>query len=518
MGQKDRPALIQIPTLPSAQESREGGIDGLAQADSAPCDEDRQQDGTSSGTTADQPNGSSATQDDQTRRNNNTKEQRKRRQHYWTKTHCWYAAIGGFVIQDLDGKPFPLPNGLTRMSLNDNAILHFAQNHPQTIPDISELAIEDKSKADILAKIIVCGQALWFCANLLGRVISSLPLTALELNTSAHCICTLLTYAFWWNKPYNVSDGTALILDDETASEAASLCLQSWDGTHVICEGSNLRHLPQNLSWISAVAGSQYIDLKPLIWSRTNAGLVLIGVEALLENLQDPRHLILNSYLTIFRGSLRCWFYSNFPFTDWLKDGWADRQGKLRVPYAREHRELINLALKFDHDNHPCKQDPRDKRWKRIANRSTPEFSWRVYLQEDDEASFLWDDFSFSGMILLACVLYGGIHLLAFNGPFPSTVDMVGWYCGALAFVPYCLWLVLGYSLFAVQTYVASGSLSKKRFDWCWIVFSLLGILAPVLFILFRGFLTYEPYAALGFAPAGAYEVPNWSAYFIHIS
>jgi hypothetical protein len=112
MDLEERSTHSPVPTLPSAQGLREGAREGLVRADLVSRDEEGQQDGTSSSSNAGQQNGSTATQDDQTGQNNIPKEQRKHRRHYWTKTHCWYATIGGFVIQDLDGKPFPLPNGL----------------------------------------------------------------------------------------------------------------------------------------------------------------------------------------------------------------------------------------------------------------------------------------------------------------------------------------------------------------------------------------------------------------------
>lgn len=192
MGSEERTTRATSPTVMSSQASPEAVAASLAQTDSASTRHEKaEHESPSSIHTPDHQNGSTATPDGTTQQQNIPKEQPRRRRHYWTKTHCWYAYIGGFVIQDLHGEAFPLPNGLARMSLNTEAILHFAHIHPQAFPDISELSIQDKSKADALAKVIVCGQALWFCANLLGRVIARLPLTALELNTSAHCICTL---------------------------------------------------------------------------------------------------------------------------------------------------------------------------------------------------------------------------------------------------------------------------------------------------------------------------------------
>jgi hypothetical protein len=129
MGSEERTTRTTSRTVMSSQASPEAVAASLAQTDSASTrHEEAEHEGTSSIHTPDQQNGSTATPDGTTQQQSIPKEQPRRRRHYWTKTHCWYAYIGGFVIQDLHGEAFPLPNGLARMSLNTEAILHFLAN------------------------------------------------------------------------------------------------------------------------------------------------------------------------------------------------------------------------------------------------------------------------------------------------------------------------------------------------------------------------------------------------------
>ena len=62
------------------------------------------------------------------------------------------------------------------------------------MPFLSEEEIWDKSKVNGPAKAIVCIQALWFCAQCVGRLGQRLPVSLLELSTFAHAICALLVY------------------------------------------------------------------------------------------------------------------------------------------------------------------------------------------------------------------------------------------------------------------------------------------------------------------------------------
>ncbi|KAH8174872.1 hypothetical protein LIA77_06291 [Sarocladium implicatum] len=82
----------------------------------------------------------------------------RQRQHFWTNTHCWYAAIGGFAFEDYKDTILPFPHGLACMCLNPGAILHFAHEHPEVFPDISESALRDKSKANDVTKLIGADQ------------------------------------------------------------------------------------------------------------------------------------------------------------------------------------------------------------------------------------------------------------------------------------------------------------------------------------------------------------------------
>ncbi|KAF8460162.1 hypothetical protein BDZ91DRAFT_664725, partial [Kalaharituber pfeilii] len=68
-----------------------------------------------------------------------------------------------------------------------------------------EERIKDKSKADNLAKLLVCGQASWMVVQCIARKITGLPVTLLEINTVMHVICALLLYLIWLKKPQEVN-------------------------------------------------------------------------------------------------------------------------------------------------------------------------------------------------------------------------------------------------------------------------------------------------------------------------
>lgn len=64
-------------------------------------------------------------------------------------------------------------------------------------------AIEDKSKATWFNKAIATLRITWFLAQLIGRAVSRLPITPLELSTLGHVIRALAMYYFWLYKPFD---------------------------------------------------------------------------------------------------------------------------------------------------------------------------------------------------------------------------------------------------------------------------------------------------------------------------
>lgn len=72
------------------------------------------------------------------------------------------------------------------------------------IPPFEE-DIQDRSKSDFFAKVIVLVQTLWFVMQCIARYINHLPITEFEIVTVAYAIPILGIYICWWDKPRGVS-------------------------------------------------------------------------------------------------------------------------------------------------------------------------------------------------------------------------------------------------------------------------------------------------------------------------
>ena len=158
--------------------------------------------------------------------------------HPWTEAHGFYAIMGGLAFRI----PANLPQSKKFLPSDAEELLFLTDKGVEAItrgwcerdilPNLSKEEIKSKSKANGLAKALVCVQALWFIVQCLTRrmfmelfaqtriresypddlslVTQRMPISLLELNTLGHAVCALLIYLLWWEKPFEVEYPTMI--------------------------------------------------------------------------------------------------------------------------------------------------------------------------------------------------------------------------------------------------------------------------------------------------------------------
>lgn len=97
-----------------------------------------------------------------------------------------------------------LHNSLSQVTISPKGVAFLASHgHFLSIP---ESTIRDKSKADILAKVLVCVQVAWMLVQTIGRKAVGYPITLLEVHTLVHVACAISMYGLWFQKPLDVRD------------------------------------------------------------------------------------------------------------------------------------------------------------------------------------------------------------------------------------------------------------------------------------------------------------------------
>lgn len=459
----------------------------------------------------------------------------------WTATHGFFALMGGFAL-DLSRRPDllpPLPNGRTRLVLTPKAVEWLANARPDLWPNLSAEQIRDKSKANHLAKTLICAQAAYFCVHFLSRLGLGLAVTLLEINTFAHAFCALVVYLVWWDKPLDVDQPVLIPVDDqEAASICAAMFLSSELGQRVSLrvdeeliksKGRLARFAIRfKVRWLTRVG-----RLRPrrLLSPQTqryrhNQGFNNPGFEDLLDDLTRlPDDLPPYTLSMGHREGPGFAYSSRLPFgavVDVSREMLLLRRAAPSTELGRnilQYERMVGMA-----GYTPWSDDPRHVDWV-VARSSNWEVGKHHYL-------------SLALQLVAVSTLYGGWHLLAWNGPFPSRAYEILWRVSGLgvavsgviicAAVTLLNWLervprvVIGIAdrllpLSHQEQLSLVDLLSRARVAVMYIVFVSLVVAPGLLFLFARCYLVVGSFLSLPYAPDSAFVTPAWSLYFPHI-
>jgi hypothetical protein len=111
-----------------------------------------------------------------------------------------YASIGLMQVNLKDVWMYSSPFHLLASEIYD---LRRSDILPR-LPDVSKEFINDKSKGDVLIKLIAVFQVFWFVLQVIGRSVDGLNVSQLELAVTAFAVCAILTYLLLLKKPKGV--------------------------------------------------------------------------------------------------------------------------------------------------------------------------------------------------------------------------------------------------------------------------------------------------------------------------
>lgn len=464
----------------------------------------------------------------------------------WTSTHSFYANMGGFVF-DIDDDDVPERDRFTmkhtRLTLTPRGFLLLAKCG--FLPYISERDILDKSKADNVSKLLSLLQALWMLFQILGRLIARLPVTLLEVNTLAHIICAIIIYLLWWNKPKLITEPTKLkgewvapIFAYMYMSSHISgwrrarpgilkkywkdpeLSILAFNPPNLTCSTSPpSTSVPEVLINSNDAMGSPII---PSLQSNPSSGTLSLRPISALTNtdstidpaaiLQDIESRLQSSQdLQAQRWSLAAKAMTLYPAI-------ASRVTR------RETRENIPSPGRLSMPSGS----------KKPTSSCSPTHTVTTYLEPMTEElidtsignwareNLLRNMSGFvMGMIVWsASVLYGGMHLAAWNSFFPTPVERLLWRLSALCIASSgILWIFINLS---AQSSPAIKAYWKRVESLRADIYSLVGLgslatLCGLAYVFARLFLAVESLISLRLLPQGAFDTMQWSQVVPHL-
>jgi hypothetical protein len=72
------------------------------------------------------------------------------------------------------------------------------EKSPYATGIVSEGSINDRSKSDVFTKSFAIIQSTWLILQCIARTSAGLPITELELATTAYVLSAVIMYGLWW--------------------------------------------------------------------------------------------------------------------------------------------------------------------------------------------------------------------------------------------------------------------------------------------------------------------------------
>lgn len=129
----------------------------------------------------------------------------------WSQVHAHFLQMGGFKVIFLEREKDDFKNEMEyrRDDGHWECVIRFEtfekllkEKHID-LPDLTADEIKDRSKFDNISKGLVLLQLSWFVAQILARAFQRLAITQLEITTAALATMNFVMYYFWWHKPLN---------------------------------------------------------------------------------------------------------------------------------------------------------------------------------------------------------------------------------------------------------------------------------------------------------------------------
>lgn len=112
----------------------------------------------------------------------------------WSMSHAFFVIMGGMTYQV----------GEEIKTLDATRLLEILRKQSVKFTKFTHEDIEHRSKAHRVVKALACIQISWFGIQCIGRFITGLPITELELSTCAFVLYALPIYVAWWRKPKDI--------------------------------------------------------------------------------------------------------------------------------------------------------------------------------------------------------------------------------------------------------------------------------------------------------------------------
>ena len=379
----------------------------------------------------------------------------------------FFAVMGGIATSDVA----KLKDTDSRLFiLTPDAILQFA--HRGVFFDLSSGMISDKSKVNLVGKGLVCVQVIWFFIQCVARRAAQYPLVLLEVHTMVHVICALLMYGLWWKvsleiprksihrlivllkKPQDISEPAIQDTSDHL-DLLAMLIVMSGSHQYGFCEGHDIiyygkeilqRSPPLSSSNERQVAshGSnnpmyevKVVSTSPLSqaiksFDRTKGQVVALLPGQALDCGIGPFPSLNEKVTYLSAKDVLRWRN----FSEWLdcynrqnptKSTLLSHFENQNQEYSLERCKAIDLLYTLRSEHAPATGEFKNTLRAHVPNLPGEGGISIGQFSEDAVIDFVLDNILFPILLVALSLVYGGIHLTAWNFHFASKTEHLLW-------------------------------------------------------------------------------------------
>ncbi|KAF9556608.1 hypothetical protein CPC08DRAFT_711104 [Agrocybe pediades] len=390
----------------------------------------------------------------------------------WTMSHGFFMQMGGFVETSGEGHI---------QALLGNDLFKWIHKRQQ-IPKITSQQISGRSKGDSFSKAIIIAQTSWFVAQCIGRHVKGLFITPAELSTLAYAVLNGVMYFLWWHKP----------LDCRTPVEL-NPGYATYTGSHYVESVALTSLSPSTLNFELGETASTLQDVSEGINHTTepDPGGTVPDTQPVpdeIGSIVEPTPEVIVSTTEV---SLEPFVFTNENRFEHRPKATKPILIQLRSIFLFPYRRLANMRTAFD---------------KLPGNQFRMFYAYRKPFPHDSrigEEIFLGHI-----LLLLVCLIFGGVHVLAWSSEFSSYTEHLLWRICSVAIT--ALPMIYGLPILLL---LRISSLP----EWFYNLVKFLNFAIPTFYFIARLFLLIEMMISFRNLPSSAFVNVSWTAYFPHV-
>ena len=409
----------------------------------------------------------------------------------WDMQTAFHAISGTCVYRS------KFTTGRTMITLDLEMLEYLASKEPNNLLPLKSAATQNSGQASGIVKVITCIQAAWFCSQCIARMSTGRAISLLELNTFAHCVSAFFIYGFWWYKPHDLT-------------------------SHTFIQSETLDFLFLRDAAVKASKRSGYKQpaFPVSIYAKSSVGVNVRLAKITMTEVQSNQKDDATSLKITARDAIPgTGFVFRRPRLPYDGSGFFFLPKQSLIHWQRLWCFMAETSFAMESVDGHVPDLQSISRSRNFRGNYGGVFMSIVIPAESSPPSSSSDRDEFRRMIPsnIAFILYGGLHLLAWQYSFRSTTETILWKIAGVFTASSGISALLFFFILRLTALPATNKLLHGLSRIVENVALILLFAWVPINLIARTYLFVESFVALPNSPPSTYQIPNFAAYVPHI-